>query len=147
MSFYINLNYPSSKSRCCDVSLLTRIGRPCWDNIISQLVRQWKGLDKIPSQNTNQNTVSDTPTLIKRSCAVVLINKRISNCVHETKAVEETKVDEINITENRARWKKTKTKKKKKPRKISPGKHWSEIHYIINFWRRNRVKEENAMNP
>lgn len=53
----------------------------------------------------------------------MLINKRISNCVHETKAVEETKVDEINITENRARGKKTKTKKKKKTRKISPGKH------------------------
>lgn len=53
----------------------------------------------------------------------MLINKRISNCVHETKAVEETKIDGRNITENRARWKKTKTKKKKKKRKISPGKH------------------------
>ena len=129
MSFYINLNYPSSKSRCYDVSLLTRIGRPCWDNIISQLVRQWKGLDKIPSQNTNQNTVSDTPTLIKRSCAVVLINKRISNCVHETKAVEETKIDERNITENRARWKKTKTKKKKRNEKYHQEN--IDLKYII----------------
>lgn len=60
----------------------------------------------------------------------MLINKRISNCVHETKPVEETKVDEINITENRARGKKTKTKKKKK----NPEKYHQEnidLKYII----------------
>ena len=69
---------------------------------------------KIPSQNRNQNTLKDTPTFIKRSYANVLVNKneRIINCTNETKAVEETRIDERNIIDNRAQRKKNKAKRK-----------------------------------
>ena len=64
---------------------------------------------KIPSQNVNQNSLKDTPTLIKRSFADV-----VNDGTNETKAVEETKIDERNITDNRARRNKNKNKREEK---------------------------------
>ena len=64
---------------------------------------------KIPSQNLNQNSLKDTPTLIKRSFADV-----VNDGTNETKAVEETKIDERNITDNRARRNKNKNKREEK---------------------------------
>ena len=39
-------------------------------------------------------------------------NERIINCANETKAVEETRIDERNIIDNRAQRKKNKAKRK-----------------------------------
>ena len=64
---------------------------------------------KIPSQNVNQNSLKDTPTLIKRSFADV-----VNDGTNETKAVEETKIDERNIIDNRARRNKNKVKREEK---------------------------------
>ena len=54
---------------------------------------------KIPSQSLNQNTLKDTSTLIKRSYVDVLVNGNevVNDGANETKAVEETKIDERNI--------------------------------------------------
>ena len=59
-----------------------------------QQVRQWKGPVKIPSQNVNQKSLSDTPALIKRSYADVLVNKQKNDGTNKTKVVKETKIDE-----------------------------------------------------
>ena len=71
---------------------------------------------KIPSQNVNQNSLKDTPTLIKRSHADVLVkrNKVINEGANEVKSVEETKTDERNITDNRAMRNKNKVKREEK---------------------------------
>ena len=60
--------------------------------------------------------MKDTPTLIKGSFADVLVNenKVVNNGANETKAVEETKIDERNITDNRARRNKNKVKREEK---------------------------------
>ena len=60
--------------------------------------------------------MKDTPTLTKRSYADGLVNgnKVVNNDVNETKAVEETKIDERNITDNRARQNKNKVKREEK---------------------------------
>ena len=59
---------------------------------------------KIPSQNVNQKSLKDTPILIKRSYADVLVNgdEVVNEGANEVKSVEETKIDERNITDNRA---------------------------------------------
>ena len=71
---------------------------------------------EIPSQNLNQNSLKDTSTLIKRSYADVLVNGNevVNDGANETKAVEETKIDERNITDNRARRNKNKVKREEK---------------------------------
>ena len=53
--------------------------------------------------------MKDTPTLIKRSFADV-----VNDGTNDTKAVEETKIDERNITDNRARRNKNKDKREEK---------------------------------
>ena len=71
---------------------------------------------EIPSQNLNQNSLKDTSALIKRSYADVLVNGNevVNDGANETKAVEETKIDERNITDNRARRNKNKVKREEK---------------------------------
>ena len=67
---------------------------------------------KIPSQNLSQNSLKDTSTLIKRSYADVLVNRNkvVNDGANETKAIEETKIDERNITDIRASQNKNKVK-------------------------------------
>ena len=71
---------------------------------------------KIPSQSVNQNSLKDTPPFIKRSFVDVLVNgnKAENDGANETKAVEETKIDERNITDNRAMWNDNKVKREQK---------------------------------
>ena len=71
---------------------------------------------KIPSQNVNQNSLKDTPILIKRSYADVLVNRNevVNEGANEVKSVEKTKIDERNITDNRATWNKNKIKREEK---------------------------------
>ena len=71
---------------------------------------------KIPSQNLNQNSLKDTSTLIKRSYVDVLVNRHkvVNDGANETKAIEETKIDERNITDNRASQNKNKVKREEK---------------------------------
>ena len=71
---------------------------------------------EIPSQNLNQNSLKDTSTLIKRSYADVLVNGNevVNDGANETKAVEETKIDERNITDNRTRRNKDKDNREEK---------------------------------
>ena len=59
---------------------------------------------KIPIQNVNQNSLKDTPVLIKRSYADVLVNRNevVNEWANEVKSVEETKINGRNITDNRA---------------------------------------------
>ena len=68
---------------------------------------------KIPSQKVNQNSLKDTPTLIKRSYADVLVNRNevVSEEANEAKSLEETKIDERYITDNRSRRNKNKVKR------------------------------------
>ena len=68
---------------------------------------------KIPSQKVNQNSLKDTPTLIKRSFADVLVNRNevVSEEANEAKSLEETKIDERYITDNRSRRNKNKVKR------------------------------------
>ena len=67
---------------------------------------------KIPNQHVNQNSLKfGTPTLIKRSYGDVRSSKRRSN---DAKSVEGNKIDERNITDNRARQNKNKVKRKEK---------------------------------
>ena len=68
---------------------------------------------KIPSQKVNQNSLKDTPTLIKRSYADVLVNRNevVSKEANEAKSLEETKIDERYITDNRSRRNKNKVKR------------------------------------
>ena len=65
---------------------------------------------KIPSQNVNQNSLKDTPILIKRSYADVLVNRNelVNEGANEFKSVEETKID------NRAMWNKNKVKREER---------------------------------
>ena len=71
---------------------------------------------KIPSQNLSQNSLKDTSTLIKRSYVDVLVNRHkvVNDGANETKAIEETKIDERNITDNRASQNKNKVKREEK---------------------------------
>ena len=58
---------------------------------------------QIPSRNKNQDTLKDTPTII--------IKRRAKDSPNETKAVEETKRIERNITDKRAQRKRNKVKR------------------------------------
>ena len=71
---------------------------------------------KIPIQNVNQNSLKDTPVLIKRSYADVLVNRNevVNKGANEVTSVEKTKIDERNITDNRAMRNKNKVKREEK---------------------------------
>ena len=71
---------------------------------------------KIPSQKVNQNSLKDTPTLTKRSYADALVNRNgvVSEEANEAKSLEETKIDERYITDNRSRRNKNKVKREEK---------------------------------
>ena len=75
---------------------------------------------KIPSQNVTQKSLEDTPILIKRSYADVLLNGNevVNEGANEVKSVEETKIDERNITDNRAMRNKNKVKRRYEIREI-----------------------------
>ena len=65
---------------------------------------------KIPSQNITHSSLKGTATLIKRSYADVLVNGNevVNEGANEAKSVEETKIDEKNIPDNRDRQNKNK---------------------------------------
>ena len=71
---------------------------------------------KLPNQNVNQNSLKNTPTLIERRYEDVLVNenKGVNDGANETKAVEQTKIDGRNITDNRAPRDKDKVKREEK---------------------------------
>ena len=71
---------------------------------------------KIPSQNITRSSLKGTATLIKRSYADVLVNGNevVNEGANEAKSVEETKIDEKNITDNRDRQNKNKVNVKKR---------------------------------
>ena len=71
---------------------------------------------KLPNQNVNQNSLKNTPTLIERRYEDVLVNenKGVNDGANETKAVEQTKIDGGNITDNRAPRNKDKVKREEK---------------------------------
>ena len=88
---------------------------------------------KIPSQNVNQKSLKDTPILIKRNYADVLVNgdEVVNEGANEVKSVEETKIDERNITDNRAMRNRNKVKRKEKKddglEKIDLNKIYSQL--------------------
>ena len=88
---------------------------------------------KIPSQNVNQNSLKDTPILIKRSYADVLVNRNevVNEWANEVKSVEETKINGRNITDNRAMWNKNKVKREDNG--WQPGKDWPEKNTFLTF--------------
>ena len=96
-----------------------------WEKFISRKSNQNKSHNttsllledtKIPSQNVNQDSLKDTPILIKRSYADVLIsrNEIVNERANKVKSVEEAKIDERNITDNRAMQNKNKVKREEK---------------------------------
>ena len=96
-----------------------------WEKFISRKSNQNKSHNttsllledtKIPSQNVNQKSLKDTPILIKRSYADALVNgdEVVNEGANEVKSVEETKIDERNITDNRAMRNKNKVKREEK---------------------------------
>ena len=77
--------------------------------------------------------MKDTPILIKRSYADVLVNgdEVVNEGANEVKSVEETKIDERNITDNRAMRNRNKVKRKEKKddglEKIDLNKIYSQL--------------------
>ena len=78
--------------------------------------------------------MKDTPALIKRSYPNVLVNgnKGVKDGANGTKVVEETKIGERNITDNRARQKKNKAKREEK-KDGNLGKNDLEKNIFLTF--------------